>query len=124
MKKYIEVRAKEIPLYRGYLVIILSNSRKKIRKLIPEFDESYVYAHSYFSNYRNRQGFFMILDPFAKYRAIKYGVIAHEGVHLANMILSRRGLEPSFVNDEAVAYLAEWIVDLAHQTIKKNGWVI
>jgi len=124
VKKYIKVKAKRIPLYRGYLVIILSNSQKRVRKIIPEFHEPYIYAHSYFSNYKNRQGFFMILDPLAKYRAIKSGVVAHEAVHLASMIAYRRGFEPDFNNDEPLAYLTEWIVDFAHQTIKKNGWVI
>ena len=47
-------------------------------------------------------------------------VIVHEALHATNMILHDRGLEASFTNDEAQAYLLDYIVEKIYPFILKN----
>lgn len=42
---------------------------------------------------------------------LSHGLIAHEVVHLVNMIMADRGFKPDFNNDEAQAYLTEWVTE-------------
>lgn len=46
-----------------------------------------------------------------------YPTLAHECIHAAGMCLSHRGIQPSFHNDEPVAYLAE---DLMRFALEKS----
>ena len=119
-KEYLYIKSHKIPLYRGYFVIILSNSVDKLRKYLPDFDNKEIYAHSWYEKYRSKQGFIMVLNFDNAYREITHGVIAHEAMHLTNMIASLRGIEPDFNNDEHLAYLTEWIVDTVYKFIPKN----
>ena len=50
-------------------------------------------------------------------------VIAHECLHITNMILSSRGVGVTLENDEAQAYLMEFIFNkcLSFKSIKKDG---
>ena len=119
MAEYLHIKAVEVPIYRGYFVIILTNSQKKVVKYLPEF-KGRVYAHSWFATYRGQQGFYIVLNFDNEVRKIKHGVITHEAIHTAHFIATERGIEPDFSNDEAIAYLGEWITDSVYKFIQKH----
>ena len=77
MKKYLHINHQEIPLYMGYFVMIITNSRKKVLKYLPDFQDKNVFAHTWLGNYKDRQAFFMILN-FDHKKSISHGVITHE----------------------------------------------
>ena len=53
----------------------------------------------------------MILNPGDYPNQITPGVIAHESTHVKNIIFKDIGQFPDLDNDEAEAYLMEWIVE-------------
>jgi hypothetical protein len=121
MKKYIYISEKEIPLYSGYFVIILTNSIDNLQKYIPNVktNNREVYAHSFYENYKGHEGFIVALN-FHNNSKIRHGVITHEAYHTANFIASARGLIADFDNDEPVAYLAGWVANEIYDFINKN----
>jgi hypothetical protein len=106
LHKYIE-----IPLYRGILSLIISDNIKEIQTIIPEFDSEEIYAHAYYHKYKEKQCFSVIININNAGKKIKYGTIAHESVHICNMIFELRDIKIEFENDEPQAYLVEWVVD-------------
>ena len=100
--------------------MIITNSVKQIKKYILTFEDSFIYASSYFANYKKQQGFYIILNFKYQNRKIFHGTIAHEAVHIAHFIMKDRGLIEGFDNDEAEAYLVDWIVDQTYKFIQKT----
>lgn len=121
VKGYLFVKEHEIPLYRGKLVVILSNDASKVKKLLPHSNYVNIYAHSITCNWKGSLGYVAIINLNNEYRGMKHGCIAHEAVHLAHFILGDRGHKSDFDNDEAEAYLTEWITDRIYDLIKKKG---
>lgn len=108
------IKELEIPLYSGKLVLGLSNDLKKVRKAFDKdvVGENELFASSLHCNYKGKEAFGIILNFWNTERnQVTYGVIAHEAVHIANFIMNSRGFIPDFENDEAQAYLVNWIVD-------------
>jgi len=128
MKKHLYKKAINIPIYRGKFVIVITNSVKRIQKHISNFWEDGetkdLYAHSFYGSYQGTQGFYMILNFDNSYRKIYHGVIAHEAIHLAQRIVTMRGVKLDVENDEPVAYLVEWITDETYKFIKQNKFKV
>lgn len=122
MKEHLHIKHIEIPLYRGYFIIIVTNSSDRVKKHIPIFPYDEVYAHSFSGNYRGRQGFMMVLNFKNGFRKIKHGVITHEAIHIAHFIADNRGIQANFNNDEPITYLAEWITDETYKFINKLNY--
>lgn len=120
MRKYLHKKVYEMPLYRGVLVIIITNSPSGVRKMFPDFDDDEVYAHSLLAGYRGKQAFVIIINPDNSYRDIKHGTIAHEAVHIANYVGMTRGFVADFDNDEPICYLVEWVTDKVYKLLKKK----
>jgi len=119
--KYFHMKSTDVPLYRGKLVIILSNDSDKITKQIPEFDKEDPYAHAWLVEHHKYQWFTIILNFHNKQRDVCHGTIAHEAAHAAAFILGDRGVAPDFINDEPVAYLIEWITNEVYKHMKKHN---
>lgn len=117
-------QAFQIPLYRGYLVVVISNDIAKTKELFPKeiFDNNTVYAHCVYGNYKGQQGFYIVINPFSKYRSIFHGTIAHEALHACSFLLRQRGIEIDASNDEPQAYLIEWITDKVYEVLKKFNY--
>ena len=116
---YIEITEIPIPIYNGMLVVLLSNSKKKIKKVLPKF-KSDPYAHAISTNWKGLDGYVVILNFDSGY-AIRPGTIAHEAGHIANMIGESRGFLPTLINDEPMAYLIGWVADQVHDVIREAG---
>jgi len=121
-KEYLHIKATEIPLYRSKLIIVLTNSKDKLSKYLPDFalENDAIYGHAWMDNYKGFQGFYMILNFDNPYRDLKHGCIAHEAMHLVHYLAEERGFQSDFNNDEPLTYLIEWITDEAYKFINKH----
>ena len=45
-------------------------------------------------------------------------IIAHEAVHICNMVFWNVGVKKDLLNDEPEAYLVGWLVDQIHKIVK------
>ena len=61
-KDYLHAKHFEVPLYRGNLVVILTNSYR-VRDIVPNFEEEDIYAHALLDNYRNRVQILLMIMP-------------------------------------------------------------
>jgi UDP-galactopyranose mutase len=118
--KYLHLKELEVPLYRGKLVVILTNDKEQLQKYIPEFNDIEPYAHTYLINWKGEQGFVIVLNFDNSYRKIHNGTIIHEVIHATHFIAQERGIEANFINDEPITYLAEFIADQVYKLMKKN----
>jgi len=126
-KEYLYKKDFEIPLYRGKLFVILSNSGNKVREVVKEFDADDLYAHTYYFKYtedkqEGERAYAIILNPDKTDPPVTNGTIAHESLHVANMIADIGGLIPDFNNDEPIAYLVQWIFDKVDEVIRKYNY--
>jgi hypothetical protein len=106
-KKY---KVIDIPIYGGKLVIGYLNEEE----LKKEFDIDYktMLATTYSRiNYKSYNTILINFNFDNKYQYIDYGIIAHECVHFKNFLFERIGFQCDTENDEAEAYLIEWVMN-------------
>lgn len=116
------MKKKNVPIYRGQLMLIVDNDPEKIRKHIPSFNRTKesLYAHTWmFGHGKDGRQTFCIILNFNASRPIYPGVIAHEVEHVKNMIFAERGAETNPNDDETQAYLVEWITDEIYAWLKE-----
>ena len=109
----------KIPLYGNRLIVVITNNIKKIKLFQPSFNTAYIYGHSLIGDSGE---FILVLNP-KSYEKISAGTISHEAMHITNFIAEWAGIQPSFENDEAVAYLNTWVFDKAYNLIKKHDFL-
>jgi len=118
--KHLHLKALEVPLYRGKLVIILTNDKQQLQKYIPDFEDEEPYAHTFLINWKGKQGFVIVLNFENSFRKIHNGTITHEAIHATHFIAQERGIEADFLNDEPITYLAEFITDAIYKLMTKH----
>lgn len=102
----------DIPIYRGKLIIIVSDDKEEIKKKISDFEEDGdIYGHACLTNWEGWQGFALVINHKNKHRPLTFGVIAHEALHLTNFLMNERGVHLDYENDEPHAYLLDWIIE-------------
>lgn len=117
-----KILVKDIPIYTRKLVFVLSdNPEEEAKKLNLVFDDDKKFFDcrgvAFFSTYKNRDAYFI----FVRDRLVTpWDTIAHEVLHITNMIMSRAGVEASNTNDEAHCYLLGWIIHQIHIHIMKE----
>lgn len=111
----------KVPIYTGTLFIVDSDSRKKIKKVIKNFDDKQIYAHSLLFDNKGMTGYGIVLNFNYKKAKITHGVIAHEAYHITSYIAEEHGLEWNVDNDEPLAYLINWVVDQVYLFVKEYG---
>lgn len=121
MSDHLFIKSTEVPLYRGKLVIIFTDSSEKLKKYVPDFYGK-VYGHSWLVDFHGKEAFALILNFKNPNIKITPGVITHESIHIANFILNSRGVQPSFSNDEPITYLAEWVTDKVYEFMEKHNF--
>lgn len=113
------------PLYRIKVFIVLSNSAKKIKSILLDCGEPLpLYAYAVRAISDAGTAVFLIFNFHKKGTVITPGTIAHESLHAANMILNEVGVQTDQMNDEALTYLTEWIVDEVHDFVEEEGFNI
>jgi hypothetical protein len=111
-KKLFYKKAIEIPMYGGIFLIIFSNDISQIRKTVncsDKIDGLYAFTFHNFLH-KGRETFCVCLNFWAESR-ITLGTIMHEVSHAANRLMSSRGIDPSFDNDESESYIKGWMAD-------------
>lgn len=123
-REYIKIKKTWIPIYHANFNIILSNSTSKIEKFIKDIDMSNPYASAI--KHYNKGNCYSIVLNFDREDSLKitHGIIAHECLHIVNMILVDRGVLPDFNNDEPLTYLLEYITNKVHKFINKKGFKV
>ena len=62
VKPYLHIKVKEIPLYNGFLVVILTNSKDKLKKHLPNFDKDEIYAHAILAGCKGNWGAYILFN--------------------------------------------------------------
>ena len=120
-----KIKAVNVPLYRGKLVVIITSSVKQLKKYIPDWTDKEIYASTYYAPYKEKQqGYYIILNFKGTYRKIQHGTIAHESTHAAHFIMKHNGLIGDLVDDEAQAYLVGWITDQVYKVIRQTKYKV
>jgi hypothetical protein len=122
-KEYLHKKVIKVPLYKGLLVLIFSNSVEKVKQVVKDYNRNSVYAHAWRFNYKGKEGNAIILN-FNNDEKLTHGTIAHEAYHIANFIADSRGLIPDHINDEPIAYLITWITNEVYKFMNKNNFKI
>lgn len=119
---HLHLKELEVPLYRGKLVIILTNDKEQLQKYIPDFEDEEPYAHTGLVNWKGHQGFVIVLNFENSFRKMHNGTITHEAIHATHLIAQKRGIEADFLNDEPITYLAEFITDEIYKLMTKHNF--
>lgn len=119
--KYYFIDETEVPLYGGYLSVISTNDKVKLKKQVGSFQMDTPYATAHIDFWDNAIRFVIVLNFWELKANITHGIIAHEAIHAVNFIAEQVGMQHDIVNDEPFAYLTEWIVDQVYKSIDKNG---
>ena len=122
MKEYLHIKSHRIPLYRGYVVFIISNSVDKVKKYIPEFPFDHTYADTLLDSYRGKEGYFIVLNFDSPHRKIHFGTLMHEVMHVVDFVAEYRGIKLDVANDEPLTYLAEWVGDMLWKFLGETGF--
>ena len=111
------------PLYPIWLCIIASDDTKKVNgKYDLGLDFSMEDGHTHRKGIKipefktERVCIFIVLDPTNE--QFSQGLIAHECLHATSYILDWVGIKPDYMNDEAQAYLMQYIFDQVNDFIK------
>ena len=115
---------KKIPIYRGMLVIIISDDITELKKLDPDFPYEDIYAHATHRDWNDNEGYIVILNPNNTRRGLTYGVVAHEALHLVHYLFDNREMPYTIENDEHACYILEWIVDEIMKVLSMHGYVV
>ena len=105
----------KIPIYGGTFIVKVVDSWKKTNKEFNYKIEKYTEGCAFWSvDDTGSSKFYMVFKGIPS-----TSTMVHESVHLANSILKYRGIKSSHLNDEAQAYLVEWIFEQAEEFIEK-----
>lgn len=122
MKNNIYIRKTRVPVYRARLWIVICPSIIKAidhvedqidTKVHEDKDKLSTRAYTFASmDDKGRKTFILFLRP-----SSKPGEIAHESLHLLNLIFLWYSVGRSRSDDENQAYYMEWLIDKVHNTI-------
>jgi hypothetical protein len=120
----LKTKLTDIPIYKGKLLTIITNNKQELLVKFPDIEiKENIYAHARVIYYKGSHTLTTIFN-FNANSKITYGIIAHEALHIANMIAEHRGIIPDFQNDEPITYLTEWITNEIHKFIEKEGFQV
>lgn len=113
----------KLPIYPIRLCVVETDNPQILKeKHGMDMSNETVYAHTWdWYTYDKKVKYkcvYIILNTKHPFHKIKHSTIAHECVHAANMTLHHVGVFPDFQNDEAQAYLVEYIYNIVHDFIK------
>lgn len=109
---------KKIPIYGGSIAIVVAEDPKDLYKLFSkesldyvEIGTDYLYAHSLVLDHKGRNCYTIVLNFKSEAGDMTYGTIAHEALHIKNMLFERRHISINTQNDEADAYFVGYVID-------------
>ena len=108
----------EIPIYYGYLVIVVSDNYQEVAKKYNLKENVDLYGAFVWVKKKEvgASEFLICIDE-----NISNHLIAHEVVHLVNAIFLQTGCELDRQNDEPQAYLTGWVFQQIEKFLTKNN---
>ena len=120
MEKHYYEKIIKIPIYKGQLVLVLTNDNKKINKKVPDFKEkTELYGHALNMMYEKEASYIIVLNSKHTHSRMTVGVMAREAVYIADFIFANCGITHDLDNDEPLAYLVQWITDELYEFYKE-----
>ena len=109
------------PIYLMRLIFIDTDDLSKLKKYEDTSDliGRDIYAHTFESTISEKnydvECVIIVFNTKSTYGKITLGTIAHEAFHAAGFILHKLGITADHVNDEAKAYLIDFIATEIHK---------
>ncbi len=119
LKKYLHFKQVQVPIYKGKLLIVLTNDTEGLNRKMGFNYSGDTFAFAIRTGYKGYQSYLVALNFDNDFAKITHGIIAHEAVHIANFIQEYVGVVPTFDNDEPSAYLTQWVVDEIYKMMSK-----
>ena len=103
----------KIPLYAGYLKILKVDDIESYCKK----EDLYGCGDGACSavTYSHKNCIHLVFE-----NSTDHGIIAHESLHATNIILENATIQASYENDEAQAYLLQWVVNMCYKALNFN----
>lgn len=111
------VVTKSIPIYYGYLrIVITKDFAKAFKKFGGKWDSDVNNYDAFVYNDKTKDG----INRHSVYLKPKptHSVVAHEVVHLVNALYVNSGMQLDRHNDEPQAYLTGWFVSEIYKALK------
>jgi len=112
---------KNIPIYTRKLVFIICNDfiaeGKKLNIIFDPEDIESCRGLAFEANYKGKEAYYIFVKEDTY---IPWSVIAHEALHVTNMVMKKAHVKPDHDNDEAHCYLLGWIIDEIHIHLSKD----
>lgn len=115
-----KILVKKIPIYTRRLIFILTKDFEKTGKdLNITFDNEVKTCQglAFEADYKGQGAYYIFVKEKSYF---DWSVIAHEALHVTNMIMKRACIPANNDNDEAHCYLLGWIVDEIHTHISRE----
>jgi len=112
---YFFIKSYEIPLFKGKLVVILTNDNSQLSKRglpLAKLDPPLAYAAEG-GSYKGFVAEVVVIN--IEHEEFTNSVIAHEALHATNSTLRRVGIDRE--HEETQAYLIEWVFGKIEHTI-------
>lgn len=117
-----KIKTFKIPIYFGELRIVISDdfdaSCKALKTDWEDFTPTHYDAFVWRDPIKGYTRYFMLLKP-----DVTPKIIAHESLHIANMLFKDRDITPDLDNDEPQAYLLGWVVECVGKAIDVSNRV-
>lgn len=124
LDKIYKYKRLQIPIYDSmFLEIVVTNDNDKLVKRIgvDYWEGELIFASTVRTSYKKtKKCVVVVLNPYYSGNNITAGVIAHEAVHIKNIIFDEIGYENTteLGQDEPEAYLVNWLVDTIYDYYK------
>ncbi len=119
-KEGVLIKKLKVPTFQTSLWIVVSNSIPKSIDFVEDIVDHRIIENvsatvAYTYAYQKPSGAYQVMIFITP--KSKEGTIAHESLHAVNIVHNWHGFKPSYSNDEATAYLLDWVVQKCHNTI-------
>lgn len=117
MESFYKQKKFDLPVYGQVIYFIDTNDCDKLNSRHPTEVETEPYAVALtlckYKNGNSRKYYAIVLNTKSPHGKPTIGVLAHECLHIVNMISYNLGMKADFKNDEPQAYLLDYLVDKA-----------
>lgn len=103
----------KIPLYSGNIIIYITDDLQEVSKIhnlgnVKDYD-----AFAFEIEDEEKDNYYMAFE-----KPVKYSVIAHESLHITNLICKNQCIKLDHDNDEPQAYLLQWVFEQCYLLTK------
>lgn len=112
-----KIKTVKIPIYFGNLKIIIAEDLNEVIAKYKLKGEGKYDAFVWWED--NKEGLTQYFVAVSE-KDITNAIVAHESVHIVNLIFKHRGIYLDIVNDEPQAYLTGWVFKQIERFVNQN----